>query len=222
MGTIHLFNSLLIAILFCSAAPAVAQQQEVKVELDTSQVADNPGLVKWGEDAKAMIEEWHPRLSNLLASKGFTPPNEVRLVIRKSDKGIAHASGRTITVMSNWIEKRPGDVGLVIHELTHVIQRYRRTPMWVTEGIADYVRWAIYEGKPQGWFRCPKSDDGYKQGYRVTAGFLLWLEAGPAPGIVNRLNRAARKAEYDDAIFEEASGRSLTALWSQYVEERHR
>ena len=40
-----------------------------------------------------------------------------------------------------------------IHELCHVVQSYPNgNPLWVTEGIADYVRWAIYEKKPHQWF----------------------------------------------------------------------
>ena len=37
--------------------------------------------------------------------------------------------------------EHPEDTGMVIHELTHIIQNYPSPdPGWVTEGIADYIR----------------------------------------------------------------------------------
>jgi hypothetical protein len=209
----------LVALLVFT--PAAAQEQRrLEVELDTSQVADKPALVQWGEDAKALMEEWHPRLVNLLQTPGFEPLYEVRLVIRDSDEGIAFAQGNHIVVSSHWIEAHPEDIGLVVHELVHVVQHYRRpVPGWVTEGIADYLRWAIYEGKPQRWFRRPNEPRAYRQGYRTAAGFFLWLEADQAPGIVARLNSAARRGEYDDDLFETATGKTLDTLWDEYRRE---
>ncbi len=201
--------------------PAAAQEQRrLEVELDTSQVADKPALVQWGEDAKALMEEWHPRLVNLLQTPGFEPLYEVRLVIRDTDEGVAFAQGNRIVVSSHWIEAHPEDIGLVVHELVDIVQHYRRrVPGWVTEGIADYLRWAIYEGKPQRWFHRPDEPRAYRQGYRTTAGFFLWLEADQAPGIVARLNSAARRGEYDDDLFEAATGKTLDALWDEYRRE---
>lgn len=219
-----IYTGLVLLCLACSTgAPVQAKQppHEVVVTLDIAGVADDPGMVRWGQEAKRLIERWHPRICNLLTSKGFDPPTEVRLVIKRQDKGVGHASGRTITVMSGWIKKHPDDLGLVIHELTHVIQRYKKTPAWVTEGIADYIRWAVYEGKPLSGFGCPDQPKGYTKGYRAAAGFLLWLESDLGPGIVSRLNSAARRGEYTDDLFQQATGRPLDALWEMYRAERH-
>jgi len=212
------------ALLLCGAisghAKAQDRQREVTVELDTTQVEGSPELVAWAERARDLILEWHPRIVNLLPTKGFEPTTEIHLTIRKSDEGVAHASGNRIVVMSSWIEAHPDDIGLVAHELTHIIQRYRgNTPTWLTEGIADYIRWAIFEGKPQAWFHRPNEARGYQQGYRTTAGFLLWLESDLAPGIVGRLNTASRAGRYNDDLFEEHTGKSLDELWDAYRSE---
>lgn len=211
--------ALIVAVL--SFTPAWAQEERrLEVELDTSQVADKPELVQWGEDAKRLMEEWHPRLMNMLQTPGFETLYEVRLVIRDSDEGIAFAQGNRVVVSSHWIEDHPEDIGLVVHELVHIVQHYRRrVPGWVTEGIADYLRWAIYEGKPQRWFRRPNEPRAYTQGYRTAAGFFLWLEADQAPGIVARLNTAARRGDYNDDLFEEATGKTLEELWDEYRRE---
>ncbi len=198
---------------------------DLVVELDTSETAN---LQEWGEKAKQLVEEWYPRMDNLLPTAGFQAPRKVRLVFRKSDDGIAGTAGDTIYIMSGWIEKNPGDIGLVAHELVHVIQSYpRRTgPGWVTEGIADYLRWAVFEGKPLAWFPVPRSrgnrpvERGYEQSYQITAGFFLWLESDLVPGIVNRLNTAMRRRTYSAELFQEATGQTLDDLWGRYMEFR--
>jgi hypothetical protein len=194
------------------------QSNSVSVELDTSAV---PELNEWGLQAKALVEEWYPRIVNMIPTKGFEPPREIKITLRKSDQGIADTSGTHIRVSSGWIEKHPEDIGLVFHELVHVIQNYGPTRQgWLVEGIADYLRWAIYEGKPQSWFALPNRADGYRQGYQVTAGFLLWLECDLAPGIVNKLNTALRTKRYEESIFEAETGMDIAALWANYQKDR--
>ena len=127
--------------------------------------------------------------------------------------------------MSGWIEKHPDDIGLTVHELAHVIQSYPPGgPGWITEGIADYVRWAIYEKKPQAWFPRPidARKDGYLKSYRVAAGFFLWLETEKSPDIVKKMNTTMRKGKYSDSFFEKETGSSLPALWKMYFERQSR
>jgi len=192
-----------------------ADESALRVTVDVSQT---PELKAWGDDAEAVIRSWYPRLQNLLPTTDFVPPSAVTFRIKKSDQGVGGTSGSTITVSSSWIEKHPEDKGLVVHELVHVVQSYPNgNPWWVTEGIADYIRWPIYEGKPQTWFPRPQTQQGYKKGYRVTAGCCLWLETEKAPGIVKRLNSAMRKQQYDESLFTTPAGQSLNELWREYV-----
>lgn len=197
---------------------AAISQEPATVHLDTSEVPEHD---EWGRKAQELLQRWHPRITNLLSSTGAVPPSELSLELKKSEQGIGATSGTKIVVFSNWIEKHPEDFGLVVHELVHVIQQYpRATPEWVTEGIADYIRWAIYEGKPQHLFPVPEGIDGYKQGYQAAAGFFLWLETHKAPGIVRKLNTAMRKSDFDPNLFEELTGNDLTTLWKQYAAEQ--
>lgn len=193
----------------------------VIVHLDTHEVADNPQLVAWGKQAKELIEQWYPRTVNLIPTKDFTPPTEIRLTMRKSDKGIAWTSSDQITVASGWVLQHPEDIGLVYHEMVHVIQHYNgANPSWVMEGIADYLRWAIYEGKKPDWFPYNDKSRGFEDSYQVTAGFFLWLETEHCPGIVNKLNTAMRKNTYKEAFFKEQTGQSLESLWADYFTAR--
>ena len=210
-------NLVLAMLLFVSLGPAA--DATVVVHLDVSEV---PELADWGNKAKQLIEEWHQRTANLIPTKGFDVPTEVWLKIRRSNRGIAGTSGARITVSSGWIKKHPEDIGCVYHELVHVIQNYRRRVSgWLTEGIADYLRWAIYEGKSQDWFPFRDKPQGYRDSYRVAAGFFLWLESDCCPGIVNKLNTALRKRTYKgESFFKEETGHTIDELWADYVKDR--
>jgi len=206
----------LFAAACCVVVCAQCAEPRYRITLD---VSDTPHLKTWAEHARDLAAEWYPRICNLLPTKGFTPPRHVILRFKKTDKGIAGTAGSVITVCSHWVEEHPDDVGFVIHELVHVVQNYGDCggPWWVTEGIADYIRWAIFEGKPQDWFPRPRKPGGWKDGYRTTAGFFLWLESDKAPGIVKKLNTAMRRRAWSDAIFQKETGESLDALWAEYV-----
>ena len=180
-----------------------------------------PALLDWAHETRALLVTWHPRIDDLLRTEGFTVTHSIALNIEKSDEGVAETSGDVITVFSHWIEKHPADVGLAVHELVHVIQAYpSAAPSWITEGVADYIRFAIFEGKPQSWFPVPAAEQGYKSGYRVTAGFLLWLESEISRGIVKTLNTAMRRGAYSDELFKSETGRLLDELWQDYGDSR--
>jgi hypothetical protein len=207
----------LVAALFLGLTSVISAAQ-LKVEIDYSAV---PEQKEWAEKAGEIITQWYPIYNNMLATKGFTPTDTVRFALRKSDRGIAGTSNGRITVSSGWIEKHPEDIGLVAHELVHIIQAYPSpNPIWVTEGVADYLRWAIFEGKPLDWFPMVKRDRGYEASYQVTAGFFFWLEIDQAPGIVRRLNKAMRQGEYSDEIFKTATGKTVDELWKEYAADR--
>lgn len=212
------YSLLVVCVLTVWTSLFIASANAFVVNLDTSAV---PELAEWGQQAKDIVTEWYPRISNLLPTQDFQPPQTVQITLRNSNRGIADTARDHIRVSSGWIEQHPEDIGLVVHELVHVIQGYGHgSQPWLCEGIADYIRWAIYEGKPQQWFGVPDVADGYRQGYRVTGGFLLWLESDRAPGIVKQLNTALRRGQYSDAMFETEAGLPLDQLWTTYVQER--
>jgi len=66
--------------------------------------------------------------------------------------------------------------------MAHFIQNYKGAgPGWLVEGIADYLRWAIYKGKPQDWFPFTDKPQGYKDSYRVAGGFSSGWKPTPVP-----------------------------------------
>lgn len=49
-------------------------------------------------------------------------------------------------IAADWVKSQPNDFGMVVHELTHLVQRYPPgSPGWLVEGIADYIRAKYFE-----------------------------------------------------------------------------
>jgi hypothetical protein len=133
----------------------------------------------------------------------------------------AQCSGNKIEVSVDWLREHPEDTALLTHELTHAVQAYPPSRAgWLTEGIADYAR-QVYGPKDQPGWSLPKTltaKQSYKDSYRTTARFLVWLEER-TPGSVDKLNRKMQEGKFAIGDFEDIAGRSADALWEECVKE---
>jgi len=192
---------------------ALAQDKQDKPRI-LVEYGDVPDVKEWAEKARDLCEQWYPAICEALPSKGFTPPREVKLVFKDEKKGVAYTTGAKITVVADWIRKHPDDFGMVIHELTHVVQSYPKGVGWITEGIADYIRNYRYEPKQPGKVN-PKAS--YKDGYKTAATFLAWIEKSKDKDIIRKLNEALRTGTYKDELFKEWAGSDVDALWKEFL-----
>ncbi|HEY1861044.1 MAG TPA: basic secretory protein-like protein [Gemmataceae bacterium] len=224
----HLITRFIAVAITCAASSLLASADEngqakkpdkpkaVEVAVD---ISETPELKEFADKAKELIEKWHPKIAEMLKSDGFTPPSEVTLVFKKDMRGVAHTSGKTITIAAAWIKKHPDDYGMVVHELTHVVQDYRRENRnagWLVEGIADYVRYFKYEPNTK-LGRINPDKASYRDGYGTAARFLAWIEKTHDKDIVGKLNVALRKGEYKEDLFKESTKKSLDELWADFL-----
>ncbi len=133
-------------------------------------------------------------------------------------RGVAYASRGEIHISANWVRSHPNDFGMVVHELTHLVQRYPRNrgAGWLVEGIADYVRLHHFEPLvtvPRINFTKAKHTDSYK----TTAAFLIWLEGKHGTDLIPKLNAALRAGTYSDARFKDLTGKEVAQLWSDFA-----
>ncbi len=184
-----------------------------------------PECAAFARRSKAIVEEWYPRLRELLKSDPQPPrrsviklqfvPGEIKgFVGFTTDRG-------TIIISSDWIlHKAVRDYGLVVHELTHVAQQYEGSGEgWLTEGIADYVRDYVFEPGQ----RTPNIDPkkaSYRDGYLTTAAFLDWLERKKHPGIISALSAASRHRQPIIPLFHELIGKTVDDLWAEFIESK--
>jgi Peptidase of plants and bacteria len=214
-----MFTPLLLCFVTLTAAPPSAEAPgAVRVTVDTSAV---PDLAKWGAKSKRLVEKWHPRIAAMLPSDGFTPTNHVHIIFKEMD-GVAYASGKTITIAAKWVRDHPDDEGMVVHELTHVIQSYPDGgPGWLVEGIADYVRFIHFEPKTKIEIGEKAS---YRDSYRTSAKFLAWIEKKHDKEFIRRINADLRCGKYDAKIFKARTGKTVDELWTEFVaaEKKHK
>ena len=199
---------------------------------------DAPDLMEWTEKKlKPVVSEWYPKVVALLPSEVYQAPTKVTFRYRSDMGGTpASALGAGVNLSTPWFRReRDGEAcGAVVHELVHVVQNYwarrgqpraRTTPGWIVEGIADYVRWFLYEPQSRGAEITKKNfaEAKYDSSYRVTANFLNWVTVTYDKEIVRKLNAAAREGRYDESLWTDLTGKTVQELgseWKKLHEER--
>ena len=201
---------LLATALFflCKSAPAAVNVRLIVPEQDKG----------WAEGAARVVLEWAPRIEAALGAP--TVSNRTVTLEFKDMPGVAHTSGNTITISTGWIRRRPDDLGMVVHELTHVIQSYPGgQPGWMVEGIADHVRYFTYEPAVGAAFKPRRGQPDFRAGYLPAAAFLNWIDQRVDGNLIQELNAQARNGRMTEAWLAEKAGGSLDQLWADYARE---
>jgi hypothetical protein len=196
-----------------------------------------PEAKEWAIAAKALVEEWYGKLTQLLATDGVDPltgkkdgkefraPKVLKLEFKPNIGPPAYATGDTITVKGEWITAHPDDLGMMIHELTHVIQQYPDSPFkpgWLVEGIADYIRWWRYEPElhsTSGRTKIDFTKAKYTDAYRTTGMWLAWSSRKYNMALVPALDHALRGAKDPMPVFKLATGKSADELWGEFSKQ---
>lgn len=204
------------------------------IAVDTSAYPEGKG---WGIEARKVAEKWFGPITTLLATDGrdpltgkmkggaFRPPKVISLIIKPYDGAPAYTSGAGIFIQSEWIKAHPDDLGVVVHELTHVIQSYPDSASkagWLVEGIADYIRWWRYEPELQagrGRTKVDPEKSKLTDGYRTTAVWLAWASRKYNMALVPCLDLALRNAEDPMPEFVRVTGKDADELWKEFLEE---
>jgi len=146
----------------------------------------------------------------------------VTFVIDPDYDGVAGTSDDRVVFSTKYMTSHPNDIDVVTHETMHIVQSYgnnSRIPGWLTEGIADYARYAYGVSNEKAGWSLPKfsAKQNYNNSYRITARFLAWLEYSGHKGIVKKLDQAGRDKTYDKGeIWKKLTGKTIDELWLAY------
>lgn len=161
--------------------------------------------------------ETYPRLAKKYNKAATT---KVIFVMDPDYDGIAAAGGGVIRFNPEWFKKNPGDIDIVTHEGMHLVQAYpgNAGPGWITEGIADYVRFVDGVDNAGAKWALPdlKPEHHYENAYRITARFFYWIETKVKKGTMVKLDKAMREKNYKESFWEDQTGQSLDSLWETY------
>lgn len=198
----------------------------------------SPDLMPWVEkELIPVVEEWYPKLCAMMPSKGYNAPREVHMEFKDDMGGTpAYAAGNRLSLSIPFFHGQlEGEAkGCVIHELVHVVQDYwsaRRTnrrpsptPGWVTEGIADYVRWFLYEPQSKGAeiTRGNLNSAKYDASYRITGNFFDWVVREHHKDLLKDLNAAAREGRYDEELWKKWTGKTVGELGEEWLAQHRK
>jgi hypothetical protein len=134
--------------------------------------------------------------------------------------GVAATYGDHIRYNPSWFRTHPKDIDVVTHEVMHVVQSYPGyDPGWLVEGIADYARYTYGVDNPGAHWTMPdyNATQSYKNAYRVTARFLVWLQKNKRKDIVDKFDTALRSNTYKASMWKDLTGKTVDELWAEYA-----
>ena len=182
-------------------------------------VSQAPDLAGWAQTAESQMEESWADTDALLYSDKFIPPNAVNVIYTTGPgvTGVAATGGGVMTVNTAWCHQHPEDTGLTVHETAHVIQAYSAyNPVWLVEGIADYIRWVRFE--PEHFHpRINVQKATYHDSNQTTATFLGWCERHYDSRLVTKLSQNVRFGTYQNSLFKDYCGKDVNTLWAEFV-----
>jgi hypothetical protein len=199
-----------------------------EASIDTSQA---PDLSQWViDELSPAVKEWYPKIVQMLPSEEYEAPRRFTIRFSPDYRGVAAASGTRVVCSPAWFRQNlQGEAkGAVVHELVHVVQQYgrarrgnpdaRRPPGWLVEGIADYIRWFLYEPQTRG---AEITERNYERArhdasYRISANFLNWVTNQYDRELVPKLNAAIRNGRYNEDLWAEYTKRTLAELDSEW------
>lgn len=224
-GSAAIFSAL---VLSC---PAFAQQSGTPapppLTAGTTQKAPLPGvsvdvsqmdtIKKFGVQADAIMREWYPKIVDILGSGPKNPPSQITVTFDLNYDGVAAAAGNKIVCSPKWFAAHPDDIGAIVHETAHVVQSYPKyNPVWLVEGIADYVRWFCFEPESKRPQPNPARATA-RDSYRTTGAFLFWVTNKYDKDAVKKLNTALREDTYTEDIWVRLTGKTLDVLNTEWI-----
>lgn len=175
-----------------------------------------------GDAVKKRMEETffevYPKLAKTYNKKTL---KTVIFIIDPGYNGVAATSGSIIRYNPGWMLRTPTDIDVVTHEVMHIVQGYGYSagPVWLTEGIADYVRYKFGVDNEGAKWSLPnyKAGQSYTNSYRITARFFVWVEKNVNKKLVKELDSQLRAHTYTPESWKNLTGKTLDELWAAYI-----
>ena len=199
--------SMSLTVMFPKTTTAVPQ-----VVIDASQ---SPELAGWAQtNVRPLLEIWYPKIVDRLASPGYAPPATIKVRFIPGQTNPAQVLGNEIQVSPEHVKAHREDLGMFIHEATHVVGQHKQWG-WMSEGLADWATNFMLR-KNEGVMPVNKS---YVEGYGEAAFLIQWIQQRYVPDFARILNIAKHEGgridSDTDAEFRTLVGKTPVALWRE-------
>lgn len=224
-----------LSVIYFSVVMCYAQDHWAKVDRDIKMATEVDTIKKAGYTLVFIDKspDFDKQLKQQLINVFFTNyPKEAKLynkktinkvvfVIDPAYEGVAATAHGVVRFNPAWFKKNPKDIDVVTHEVMHLVQAYPggAGPGWITEGIADYVRFTLGLDNEGACWKLPDFEEkqSYENAYRVTARFFYWIELHVKKGLVKKLDKAMRNKTYTADFWKMNTGKSVDELWDEYA-----
>ncbi|MCA9171489.1 MAG: hypothetical protein KDB23_27665, partial [Planctomycetales bacterium] len=206
-----------------------------EVTIDTTAT---PDLTEWANTQLApVVREWYPKIVNMLPGEGFEAPRAFNIKFNETNDGVAYCSGTEINCSSGWFRRNlQGEgKGSVVHEMVDVVKQYygrrcsrrnadpraMRTPIWLQEGIPDFIRWFLYEPQSRGAEINPRNLENarYDANYRISANFINWVVRHHDFDLIQKINHELRSGNYTGDLWKTTTGKTVEELGAEWRTE---
>ena len=210
-----------------AATPPTSPQPTPTPSQNTQCTADfsaAPDLAPVAKNLVAACEQNFPKTETLLSPSLYPAPHNMIFVPSSSiPHGDPAATNKgTVHLNISYFRQHPTDVGVIVHEDTHVIQGYGskfytpQAPFWIVEGMADWVRNKLGYTDPAN-YHCG-SGQTYLSGYNCGAVFLDYLSSYDS-NFVQDAHNAIRQGGYSDTTFIlQKTGSDLKTLYNKCLQ----
>jgi len=214
--TFTALTALVLLTNFCANAQENISKKKGYTLIFKSNKADFPTALE--KRLTKTFFEVYPKLAEEYNPK---TPKEVVFFIDTAYKGVAACSNSKITFNPTYMESHPNDIDVVTHEVMHIVQGYGYSsgPVWLTEGIADYVRNKFGVDNAGAKWSMPDYKEGqsYKNSYRITARFFTWVDEKVKAGTIKKVDQSLRDHTYKVSLWKELTGYDLDELSEKYA-----
>lgn len=170
---------------------------------------------------KAMVDLFFDVYPMMVAYINPDAQKEVMVTIDPAYDGAAYASNGAIVIGAAFINDKPINIDVITHEVTHIIQFYKRSPHFMQEGLPDFVRHMIKTRSAETtWTIGPFNSQKYLyDGYTPASRFLIWVDNRIEKGIVLDADKTCRAGTYTPKFWWNRTGRSIEQLWDIYTRD---
>ncbi|TDO23860.1 basic secretory protein-like protein [Pedobacter duraquae] len=173
---------------------------------------------------KELIDTYFKVFPLLVGTFNDKTTHDVVFVTDTAYKGVAEASGNRILFSTTYMNAHPTDIDIVTHEGMHLVQGYGygAGPVWLTEGIADFIRYRYGVDNIGSKWMLPAltskhNEKKYENSYRITARFFEWIDQKVKPGMIVQIDKELRNHTYTIDTWIKLSGKTLDELWDDYA-----
>lgn len=172
---------------------------------------------------KDLVETFFKVFPVLVSTFNDKTTHEVVFVTDTAYAGVAEASGNRILFSTKYMNAHPTDIDIVTHEGMHLVQGYGygSGPVWLTEGIADFIRYKYGVDNVGSKWTMPAvnaktNEKKYENSYRITARFFEWIDQKVKPGMIIQIDKELRNHTYTKDTWAQLSGKTIDELWDDY------